>query len=60
MSRKAGHTENNRTYVSIRQTQICYIDERKNVQIHARFFMHYTQKENEQKFMIELCQSCLW
>ncbi len=26
MSRKAGHTENNRTYVSIRQTRICRID----------------------------------
>lgn len=27
MSRKAGHMENNRTYVSIRQTRICRIDD---------------------------------
>ena len=59
MSRKAGHRENHRTYVSIRQTRICRID---GVDYKCR--LHKNNKDNlciltNDIFTIKLCQSCV-
>lgn len=59
MSRKAGHTENNRTYVSIRQTRICRIDD-----TDYKYILHKNNNDNlciltNTVFMPKLCQSCV-
>lgn len=59
MSRKAGHTENNRTYVSIRQTRICRIDG-----TDYKCILHKNNNDNlciltNDIFVIKLCQNCV-
>lgn len=59
MSRKSGHMENNRTYVSIRQARICRID--------GTDYKCRLNKNNSDNlciltntvFMPKLCQSCV-
>lgn len=59
MSRKSENTENNRTYVSIRQTRICRID-----CTDYKCILHKNNNDNlyiltNTVFMLKLCQSCV-
>lgn len=59
MSRKSENMKNNRTYVSIRQTRICRIDD-----TDYKCILHKNNNDNlciltNTVFMPKLCQSCV-